>query len=187
MANILVVYAHPHYKDSVANKALLEEFKKQVPDAEIVNLKELYPDGNIDTAKEQERLKKADMVIFEFPFWFFSAPSLLSAYLEQVFTPGFAYAGGNALKDKNLTLSFTVGAPAETYERMGELHHTIEQFLSFLIATANFTGMIYRGAVYTCGMMAAPGDKQAAEGMAAKGREQAGRLVKHIQQFVTTN
>lgn len=184
MANVLVIYAHPNYQASIANKALLEEFHKLAPAAEIINLQELYPDGKIDAAKEQERLKKADMIIFQFPFWFFSAPSLLSAYLEQVFLPGFAYAGGEALKDKNLALSFTVGSPEAAYDRMGPLHHTIEQFLPYLIVTANFTGMIYRGAVYSFSMMPPPGDKNAVNEIVAKAKDQAGRLLKHIQQFV---
>lgn len=184
MAKVLVIYAHPHYQDSIANKALLDEFGKLVPGAEIVNLKELYPDCKIDAGKEQARLKAADMIIFQFPFWFFSYPSLLSSYLEQVFLPGFAYAGATELKDKNLALSFTIGAPEETYQRMGPLHHTIEQFITPLIATSRFTEMIYRGAVYTFAMMLPPGDNNAKEQIAAKGREQAGKLLKHIQQFV---
>lgn len=184
MAKVLVIYAHPHYQNSVANKALLEEFKKLVPGAEIVNLKEVYPDCKIDAAKEQARLKAADMIIFQFPFWFFSYPSLLSAYLEQVFLPGFAYAGATELKDKNLTLSFTIGAPEENYQRMGPVHHTIEQFITPLIATSRFTEMNYRGAVYTFGMMPPPGDTNASAQIAAKGKEQAGKLLKHIQQFV---
>lgn len=189
MGKIVVIYAHPMNKASLANKTLLEEFKKQVPDAEIVNLNELYPDYKIDAGKEQARLKDAEMIIFEYPFWWYAAPSLLHAYIEQVFTHGWAYgAGGDALKGKNLTLSFTVGGYESDYQRMHGTHHPIEQYLPTMLSTAAFTGMIYRGAVYSFEMM--PFDKEGntspemKNGVIERAREQASRLIKHIGQFI---
>lgn len=47
MKKILVIVGHPYWKDSVANRAIIEEFTRINPDAVISNITELYPDGNI--------------------------------------------------------------------------------------------------------------------------------------------
>ncbi|MDE6410718.1 MAG: NAD(P)H-dependent oxidoreductase [Muribaculaceae bacterium] len=41
---------------------------------------------------------EADTVVFEFPFWWYSAPSLMRRYFELVLSHGFAYGStGTAL------------------------------------------------------------------------------------------
>ena len=67
MKKILVIVGHPYWKDSVANRAIIEEFKRINPDAEISNITELYPDGNIDVAAEQKKLLDADTIVLQFP------------------------------------------------------------------------------------------------------------------------
>lgn len=186
MAKILTIYAHPDYERSIANKAVLEEFTKLVPVADIVNLAKTYPDYKIDIKNEQERLKAAEMVIFQYPFWFFGAPSLMHYYLEKVFAYGFAYGpGAGALKGKNLALSFTIGGSEGEYQRREGLMHTVEQFLPAMLETAAYCGMIYRGAVYAFDMMADKDDQKSVEAVKARAKDQAERLAKHIGQFVS--
>lgn len=60
MKKILIVSGHPDMNDSFANKTILEETKKLLPEAEFVYLDQLYPDFRIDTKAEQERLLRAD-------------------------------------------------------------------------------------------------------------------------------
>lgn len=189
MAKIVVIGGHPDYQKSVANRAVLEEFHALVPEAEIVRLAELYPDFKIDAVKEQQRLTPAEMIIFDYPFWWYSAPSLMHRYIEQVFLHGWAYGtGGNALKGKNLVLSFTTGAPEEAYQRREGFMHTLEQFLPAMLETAHFTGMTYRGAVYSYDMACYdPSDKARIAVIEAKGKEQAKRLKAHIVQFISIN
>ena len=87
-----------------------------MPSAYIVNLDALYPDFNIDVEAEQKRLVEADTVIFEFPFWWYSAPSLMRRYFELVLSHGFAYGStGTALHGKRVIFSFTAGAPEAAY------------------------------------------------------------------------
>lgn len=187
MANILVIGAHPDYQKSIANAAILAEFKKLAPTAEIIRLAELYPDFMMDTAREQKRLTKAEMIIFEYPFWWYSAPSLLHRYLEQVFTHGWAYGSqGKALAGKNLVLSFTVGGSETDYQRHSGVMHTLEQFLPAMLATAHFTGMIYRGAIHSFDMACYnPTDIARKEIIEAAAKKHAHRLKEHIEQFVS--
>ena len=77
MKKILVIVGHPYWKDSVANRAIIDEFKRINPDAEISNISELYPDGNIDVTAEQKKLLDADTIILQFPIMWYSCPSVM--------------------------------------------------------------------------------------------------------------
>ena len=69
MKNILVVSGHTDLEqDSVANKTILENLKQQLPDAVFDLLDAQYPDFNIDVKKEQEKLIKADIIVFSILF-----------------------------------------------------------------------------------------------------------------------
>jgi NAD(P)H dehydrogenase (quinone) len=47
-----------------------------------------------DIAAEQEKLRQADAVIFQFPLWWFSMPAILKGWVERVYANGFAYGVG---------------------------------------------------------------------------------------------
>ncbi|KAG0672100.1 hypothetical protein C6P45_004115 [Maudiozyma exigua] len=47
-----------------------------------------------DVVLEQEKLKWADMVIFQFPLWWFTMPAILKGWFDRVFTSGYAYNVG---------------------------------------------------------------------------------------------
>ena len=58
--------------------------------------KRAYVDGTqaADVATEQEKLRWADLVIFQFPMWWFSMPAILKGWFERVYAYGFAYGVG---------------------------------------------------------------------------------------------
>ncbi|WP_058959411.1 NAD(P)H-dependent oxidoreductase [Type-E symbiont of Plautia stali] len=47
-----------------------------------------------DIAAEQEKLRWADTVIFQFPLWWFSMPAILKGWFDRVYANGFAYGVG---------------------------------------------------------------------------------------------
>ncbi|WJV52724.1 NAD(P)H-dependent oxidoreductase [Pectobacteriaceae bacterium CE90] len=47
-----------------------------------------------DIAREQEKLRWADMVILQFPLWWFSMPAILKGWVDRVYAYGFAYGVG---------------------------------------------------------------------------------------------
>ncbi|MDE5843306.1 MAG: NAD(P)H-dependent oxidoreductase [Muribaculaceae bacterium] len=183
MSRILVVAGHPDYKSSMANRAILDEFHRLVPSADIVYLDAEYPDFNIDVEREQRRLVEADTVVFEFPFWWYSAPSLMRRYFEQVLSHGFAYgSAGTALHGKRLIISFTAGAPAEAYSPEGYQHFTVQQFMPQFRALSNLCGFDWQEPVYSCGMMLLdPNDKEAAEKFYARANDHAHRLAAAVK------
>ncbi|RQW64366.1 NAD(P)H-dependent oxidoreductase [Vibrio viridaestus] len=47
-----------------------------------------------DITQEQEKLLWADLVIFQFPLWWFSMPAIMKGWFERVYAFGFAYGYG---------------------------------------------------------------------------------------------
>ena len=146
MSKTLLVLCHPNFKNSFANKILVEKIKSKIPDIEIDNIHELYPDLKIDVKAEQEKLLKADTIILAFPMFWFSCPHFLSKWIEDVFAHGFAY-GTNAykLEGKKMILSMTMGVPKDEFQGKFDLDRLIGHFE----ATALFVKMKFGGYAYT--------------------------------------
>lgn len=181
MSDILVISGHPNYKASFANKHILEEFHKLVPAAEIVQLAELYPDFNVDTAKEQERLTDVKTLVFEFPFWWFSSPSLMHRYVEQVFTHGFAYGSkGKKLQGKRFIISFTTGAPESAYSPEGYEGFEMSAFMPQFLAMTRLTGLDYKGSVISYAMSALMADEKEREEIMRKAKDHSEKLARLV-------
>ena len=140
MKNILIISGHTNLAASVANKTILETLNERLPEAEIVKLDELYPDFKIDVEAEQQKLLRADIIVLQFPLFWYSAPSILERWT------------GDKLKGKKLILSFTTGAPETLYSREGAMGYAIDEFLPCYKAVCRLTQMEYCGSVYTCGI-----------------------------------
>ena len=99
MTNVLIVSGHPRTgDDSVANKTILEDLASLLPEAMIDHLDELYPDYVFDVEAEQAKLAAADVIVLQYPLWWYGWPSLLQKWVEEVFVRGFSHgSGGTAL------------------------------------------------------------------------------------------
>lgn len=153
MKNILIVSGHTNLTASVANKTILDTLHARLPEAEIVRLDELYPDFKIDVEAEQQKLLRADIIVLQFPVFWYSAPSILERWMEETFRHGFSHGStGDKLKGKKLVLSFTTGAPEAMYSREGAMGYTIDEFLPCYKATCRLCQMEFSGYVYTGGV-----------------------------------
>lgn len=47
-----------------------------------------------DISQEQEKILWADMIIFQFPLWWFGMPAIMKGWVDRVFAFGFAYGTG---------------------------------------------------------------------------------------------
>ena len=152
----LVILAHPHFDQSIANKAIIEELSRSDIDFEIRNLSALYPTFQIDVKAEQEALLK---------HWF-----------DEVFTYQFAYGSqGDKLKGKYFIPSFTVGAPESEYHTLGEHHFKVYEFCKNLAQTAYYAQMKYVEPLYFHGTSVNAGYTK--EDIEAKAKAQAQRLL----------
>jgi glutathione-regulated potassium-efflux system ancillary protein KefG len=108
----------------------------------IRHLEALYPDGRIDVAAEQAAVLTAARIVFQFPFNWYSPPSMLKAWQDEVLAAGFAFGpGGTRVRGKELQLVLTTGGATESYREGGSNLFPLAEFLKPLFATAHFTGM----------------------------------------------
>lgn len=47
-----------------------------------------------DVKREQAKLRWADAVILQFPFWWYSMPAIMKGWVDRVYSAGFAYGNG---------------------------------------------------------------------------------------------
>lgn len=117
MKKILIVYAHPTYLSSRINKSLIEAIDN-TSHITVHNLYAKYPSEKIDVAYEQQLLLEHDVIVLQFPFYWFSVTPLLKKWIDVVFTFGFAYGdGGDKLENKDLMLVVTTGGSKERYAK----------------------------------------------------------------------
>lgn len=185
MSHILIVSGHPDLKVSVANATILGTLEKELPEAEIARLDSLYPDFRIDVNKEQERLIRSDVIVLQFPLFWYSSPSLLERWMEETFTHGFSHGStGHQLQGKKVLLSITAGAPAEMYTVDGPMGFHIEDFLHCYEAMCRLTGMEYCGYVFTGGIgYVTRTDDKAIAVQKERSREHALRLISRLKEL----
>ena len=73
-----------------------------------------------DVTAEQAKVTEADLVLFQFPVWWFSMPAILKGWVDRVFAMGRTYGGdriytNGVFKGKRALLSLTTGGPASAY------------------------------------------------------------------------
>ena len=65
--------------------------------------------------KEQELLLEHDIILFQFPMYWFSSPSLLKEWLDIVLSPGFAHAGSYKLENKSFAIAISCGGAEKEF------------------------------------------------------------------------
>jgi len=138
---IMVVSAHPNFKESRVNKRWMEELEKQ-GDITINNLNLKYPDEVIDKDAEQALLLEHDRIVFQYPWYWYNMPPLLRKWQDLVLEYGFAFGpDGTKLQGKEYVVAISVGGPEESYQAGGYNTFTISEFLKPMQQTANLAGM----------------------------------------------
>ena len=101
-----------------------------------------------DLEAELAKLEAADLVIWQFPLWWFGLPAILKGWVDRVFAMGRAYGGGRVydtgmFKGKRALLSLTTGGPEDAYTAEGfngdldailrPIHRGMLQFTGFAV------------------------------------------------------
>jgi len=172
---ILVILAHDDTRNSRVNNRFALELKN-VENVEIRNIKALYPDFNIDIKSEQEAIKKADKIVFQFPMYWFNAPSILKEWMDKVYSLGFAFDvtkegyQRRELDGREFMLAVSMGGAQEAYD--AEKVKSVNECLTPYIYTAKFCGMKVLEPFYVYGAMSKELDDETLE-IAAKEFRQA--------------
>ncbi|XP_053175984.1 NAD(P)H dehydrogenase [quinone] 1-like [Scomber japonicus] len=77
-----------------------------------------------DITEEQRKLTEADLIIFQFPMYWFTVPAIVKGWFDRVLTLGFAYSQEKRytegiFKDKKAMLSFTTGSHESMFSANG--------------------------------------------------------------------
>ena len=141
MKSVLVYYAHPGHRTSLVNRPMAEA-ARSLDGIDFVDLYEAYPRHDINVALEQERLLSANIVLFQFPVFWYSTPSIVKEWQDLVLEHGFAYgSGGDKLSGKCMMLAITTAGPEDAYTPGGYQHYPLRTFLTPLEQTARLCGM----------------------------------------------
>ena len=141
MANLIVYYAHPGHKFSHVNR-FMAKTAEAVDGITCVDLYRDYPRFDINVDVEQERLLAHDVILFQFPLFWYSTPSIIKEWEDLVLEHGFAYgAGGDKLQGKRMMLAITAAGPEDAYSAGGYQHWPLRDFLRPLEQTARLCEM----------------------------------------------
>ena len=95
---------------------------------------------------ELEKLEDCDLMIWQFPLWWFGLPAILKGWADRVLAMGRTYGNGRiyekgVFRGKRALLSLTTGGPAEAYTPEGfngdimgilrPVHRGVLQFVGF--------------------------------------------------------
>jgi len=180
----LIIFAHPGVSGpSIANTRIIDKACQQDGVA-VRDLYRLYPDFKVDIEAEQAALAEADLIILQYPFHWYSVPSLLKEWIDQVMRYGFAYGtDGDKLHGKGLMVSTTIGGPASSYCEEGHNHFEVETLLTPLHQTANFTGMRFLKPVVSHDMVLVPPEEERKTAIESRADDHALRLIAAIEQY----
>ena len=158
MSRLIVYYAHPGHKYSHAN-CEMAAVASATDGITYVDLYRDYPRFDIDADVEQQRLLDHDVILFQFPFFWYPTPSILKEWQDLVLEHGFAYGtGGDQLEGKRMMLAITAAGPDEAYSAGGYQHYPIRDFLRPLEQTARLCGMHFPAPYVLYASLKAPTD-----------------------------
>lgn len=157
---VVVLLAHPHLKESQANKALAEA----ISDMEAVAIYDLYEMRAEDVFNVEAWsgiISHASALVFQFPFYWMSAPYLLKRWLDEVFT---SLAKTPAVAGKALMVATTTGSDSDSYRSGGRKQFTVDELLRPYQASAIHAGMVWQTPLVVYGMGTSEAGKNIAKG-----------------------
>ncbi len=143
MRKVLILFAHPRFENSRANRALL----RAVQPCSFVTVHDLYdcyPDFNIDVATEKKLLTEHQLIVWQFPLYMYGPPAILKQWIDLVLEYGWAHGpGGCRLEHKYLFVAVTTGGSRDAYGAGRFNRFALSEFLRPLEQTAVLCRMIY--------------------------------------------
>jgi len=159
----LLIVSHPYPEQSQVIQAL-QQTAAALPNVTVRNLETLYGHDTtaFNVAAEQQAHGGVDRVVYLFPIHWFNLTPMLKAYLNQVWSYGWAFGPeGKALHGKQMQVVVSAGATAHTYSAAGLIQSSVQEVLTPMKASALYVGMSYAEPLAFYEAMGASGDKLA--------------------------
>ena len=157
---VVVLLTHPNIKESRANKAL--DAISDMGEVAIYNLYEMRMEDAFNAEIWSTIISHASALVFQFPFYWMSAPSLLKRWLDEVFT---YLAKTPAVAGKTLMVVTTAGSEHDAYRSGGRNRFTVDELLRPYQASAVHAGMVWQTPLIVYGMGTSEASKNIAEGI----------------------
>jgi putative NADPH-quinone reductase len=126
-----------------------------------IDLYKAYPRFDINVDAEQARLLDHDVILFQFPVFWYSTPSLIKDWQDLVLERGFAYgADGDRLTGKAMMLAVTAAGPEDAYSHDGYQSFPLRTFLTPLEQTAKLCKMDFLPPYVLFASLRAPGTER---------------------------
>jgi NAD(P)H dehydrogenase (quinone) len=95
-------------------------FKQQIEELHATEVRGFAP----DIEAELRKMEACDLMIWQFPLWWFGLPGILKGWVDRVFVMGRTYGGdrfyeNGVFKGKRAMLSLTTGGPEAAYKKGG--------------------------------------------------------------------
>jgi NAD(P)H dehydrogenase (quinone) len=95
-------------------------FKQQIEEAYATEADGFAP----DVEAELRKMEACDLMIWQFPLWWFGLPGILKGWVDRIFAMDRTYGGehfyeNGVFKGKRAMLSITTGGPGPVYEKGG--------------------------------------------------------------------
>jgi glutathione-regulated potassium-efflux system ancillary protein KefG len=143
MSRILILFAHPALERSRVHSRLVVH-AKHLEGITFHDLYEAYPDFDIDVEREKKLLLDHDIIVWQHPFFWYSAPAIIKQWLDLVLEHGWAYGSkGKMLTGKRVFNAISMGGPLQTYSSTGRNRFTVRELLAPFDQTAVLCNMIY--------------------------------------------
>ena len=143
-----------------ANKALIDAVS-DIEGVAVFNLYELSEDIAFNVDEWSKIISDASAVIYQFPFYWMSAPSLLKKWQDEVFTH---LSKIPAVAGKPLMIVTTTGSEYDAYRSGGRNRFTTDELLRPYQGSAIHSGMAWQTPIVVYGMGTADAGKNIAEG-----------------------
>ena len=131
LKKVVVLLAHPNMENSQANKALLDAIK-DIEDVAVFNLYEMLEQDILNMDAWSRIISHANAVIYQFPFYWMSAPSLLKKW--------------------PLLVATTTGSEFDAYRSGGRNRFTVDELLRPYQGGAVHAGMVWQTPFVVYGM-----------------------------------
>lgn len=148
MKNVLLVSGNPT-TETTTNSYKVIHGVQQVLSHEDFTVAAV-PVTQYEVNTHQDLLEWSDIVVFQFPLYWSTFPSVMHSWVESIFTEEWAFGTeASALKGKKFIFSITAGAKEDSYQEGGFNHLPIEHYLESMKSVFLSSKMEYADSVIT--------------------------------------
>lgn len=133
-SKVLILLAHPQFEKSKANKAMIAAVEN-IKNVEVVDI---YS-APFTVEYYKPKVEAAEIIVFQFPFYWASAPSQMKKWTDEIFM-----AMAPSVNGKKLMVATTTGSEYEAYRSGGRNKFTMDELLRPYQMQANHSGMIWQ-------------------------------------------